>query len=60
MGRHSTRCPEWKREFRQGSPHEQITAAARERGADLLVMGATGRTGLVRVLLGSVTRRVLR
>jgi hypothetical protein len=26
----------------------------------VLVMGATGRTGLARVLLGSVTRRVLR
>lgn len=51
---------EWERVIRHGTPHEQITAAARERGADLLVMGATGRTGLVRVLLGSVTRRVLR
>jgi nucleotide-binding universal stress UspA family protein len=51
---------QWEREVRHGSPHEQITAAAQERGADLLVMGATGRTGLVRVLLGSVTRRVLR
>ena len=51
---------EWEREVRHGAPHEQITAAARERGADLLVMGATGRTGIVRVLLGSVTRRVLR
>ncbi|HJZ55411.1 MAG TPA: universal stress protein [Gemmataceae bacterium] len=51
---------EWERDLRHGIPHEQITAAAQERGADLLVMGATGRTGLVRVLLGSVTRRVLR
>src|SRR5262249_38804192 len=51
---------EWERELRHGNPHEQITAAARERSADLLVMGATGRTGIVRVLLGSVTRRVLR
>jgi nucleotide-binding universal stress UspA family protein len=50
----------WEREVRQGQPHEQIVAAARERGADVLVMGATGRTGLVRVLLGGVTRRVLR
>src|SRR5262245_49146429 len=50
----------WERELRIGTPHEQIKAAAQERGADLLVMGATGRTGLVRVLLGSVTRRVLR
>jgi len=51
---------EWERELRRGVPHEQIAAAARDRGADLLVMGATGRTGIVRVLLGSVTRRVLR
>jgi nucleotide-binding universal stress UspA family protein len=50
----------WERELRHGTPHEQIAAAARDRGADLLVMGATGRTGIVRMLLGSVTRRVLR
>lgn len=46
-------------EVRRGTPHEQIIAAAREHQADLIVMGATGRTGLARVLLGSVTRRVL-
>jgi universal stress protein E len=51
---------QWEREVRHGTPHEQIAAAAKERGTDLLVMGATGLTGLVRVLLGSVTRRVLR
>lgn len=50
----------WVREVRMGKPDEQIVAAAQEHQADLLVMGATGRTGLVRVLLGSVTRRVLR
>lgn len=46
-------------EVRYGSPHEQILAAARDHQADVIVMGATGRTGLVRVLLGSTTRRVL-
>jgi len=51
---------EWERELRHGAPHEQIAAAAKEHKADLLVMGATGRTGIVRLLLGSVTRRVLR
>jgi nucleotide-binding universal stress UspA family protein len=50
----------WERELRHGSPHEQIALAAKGHGADLLVMGATGRTGIVRVLVGSVTRRVLR
>ncbi len=49
----------WEAEVRQGVPHQQIVAAAREHQADLIVMGATGRTGLARVLLGSVTRRVV-
>lgn len=49
----------WQPEVRQGVPDQQIVAAAREHQADLIVMGATGRTGLGRVLLGSVTRRVL-
>lgn len=46
--------------LREGIPHEQIVAVAREQAAELIVMGATGRTGLVRVVLGSTTRRVLR
>ncbi len=48
------------KEVRSGAPHDQIIAAAKEHQADLIVMGATGRTGLVRVLLGSTARRVLR
>jgi len=50
----------WKRDDRVGSPNEQIVAAAKEHGVDLIMMGAKGRTGLVRVLLGSTTRRLLR
>ncbi len=50
----------YQKEIRHGAPHEQILAVAKEHTADLIVMGATGRTGLVRVLLGSVTRRMLR
>jgi universal stress protein E len=46
-------------ELRHGPAHRQILAAAQELQADLIVMGATGRTGLVRVLLGSTTRRLL-
>lgn len=50
----------WAVEVCHGTPHLEILAAARRHGSDLIVMGSTGRTGLVRVLLGSVTRRVLR
>jgi nucleotide-binding universal stress UspA family protein len=40
--------------------HEQILRRARELPADLLVLGSHGRSGLNRLLLGSVTERVMR
>lgn len=43
-----------------GSPHEGILDYADEHDADLIVMGTHGRRGLDRVLLGSVTERVIR
>ena len=42
-----------------GRPDEAIVKAAEEVGADLIVMGSHGRTGLVKVLLGSVAERVI-
>jgi nucleotide-binding universal stress UspA family protein len=45
---------------RDGSAHRSILAAAEEADADLIVMGTHGRTGVGRVLLGSVTERVVR
>lgn len=41
------------------SPAEQIVEAARRCGADLIVMGSHGRTGVARVVLGSVAGKVL-
>jgi nucleotide-binding universal stress UspA family protein len=43
---------------REGRPHERIAEQARQ--ADLLVMGTHGRSGFNRLLLGSVTEKVLR
>jgi nucleotide-binding universal stress UspA family protein len=43
-----------------GSPYEDIVRAARRQRADLLVIGTHGRTGLTKVLLGSVAERVVR
>lgn len=46
-------------EVRDGDPAPCIVKAARELGADLVVMGTRGLTGLSRILLGSVARNVL-
>jgi nucleotide-binding universal stress UspA family protein len=42
-----------------GRSYEVIVKSATERGADLIVMGSHGRTGVDRLLMGSVTERVV-
>lgn len=42
-----------------GVPADQIVRAAKKSGADVIVMGTHGRSGLSRILLGSVAQRVL-
>ncbi len=44
---------------RDGEPHQAITAMAAEMSASLIVMGSHGRKGLTRLLMGSVTERVI-
>jgi nucleotide-binding universal stress UspA family protein len=44
----------------QGDPATEIVRFGRDAGADLIVMGTHGRTGLERLLLGSVAEKVLR
>ena len=43
-----------------GVPFEEIVNIAAEERADMIVIGTHGRTGLNRVLLGSVAERVIR
>jgi nucleotide-binding universal stress UspA family protein len=45
---------------RDGYPPEVISEEAKDGGYDVIVMGTHGHTGIKRVLLGSVTDRVLR
>jgi nucleotide-binding universal stress UspA family protein len=45
---------------RRGLPSEEIAAAAGEEGADLIAMSTHGRSGLGRLLFGSVAEAVLR
>jgi nucleotide-binding universal stress UspA family protein len=45
---------------REGMPRAAILDVAREVGADLIVMGTHGRTGLTHVVFGSVAEHVVR
>jgi nucleotide-binding universal stress UspA family protein len=49
-----------ERRLEDGAPAETIVNVAREEGADLIVLGTQGRTGLGRLLLGSVAEHVVR
>jgi nucleotide-binding universal stress UspA family protein len=46
--------------IRVGQPYVEITRAARELGADLIIISTHGHTGLKRVLVGSTAERVVR
>jgi universal stress protein A len=45
--------------LRTGVPHQEIVDLATDERAALVIMGTHGRTGLSRVLLGSVAERVI-
>jgi len=45
---------------RKGLPDEQIRLYAAEHDVDMIVMGTHGRSGLDRVLVGSVAERTIR
>jgi nucleotide-binding universal stress UspA family protein len=44
----------------EGAPFQMIIDTAKDKGADLIVMGTHGRTGLSHVLMGSVAEKVVR
>jgi nucleotide-binding universal stress UspA family protein len=48
------------RKVAEGMPHRAINEHAAACGADLIVMGTHGRSGLTHLLLGSVAERVVR
>ena len=46
-------------EVHVGDAYEMIVDIAKKKKADIIVMGSHGRTGLTRLLMGSVTSRVI-
>jgi len=43
----------------RGTAHEQIVRSAKSRRANLIVIGTHGRTGLSKLLMGSVANQVI-
>ncbi|HUP46927.1 MAG TPA: universal stress protein [Thermoanaerobaculia bacterium] len=50
----------WRAVVAVGTPAAAIVKAAEEEGVDLIAMGTHGRSGLQRLILGSVAERVMR
>lgn len=50
----------WSKEIKGGYPAEEILKAIDRYYPDLLIMGTTGKTGLSRLIIGSVTEKVIR
>lgn len=50
----------FRRRFIVGGPADELVNYAKEAGIDLVVMGTHGRTGLNRLLMGSVAEGVVR
>tara|TARA_R110002049_G_scaffold1113_2_gene8210 strand:- start:17114 stop:18256 length:1143 start_codon:yes stop_codon:yes gene_type:complete len=50
----------WVKETPKGKPAEEILSAISRKMVDLLVIGTNGRTGLNRLIMGSVTEKVIR
>lgn len=47
-------------EIQEGIPHKKILKSIQKNSIDLLVMGTNGRSGLSRIIMGSVTENVIR
>lgn len=43
----------------RGSPSEELLKISQSQGMDLLIMGSLGRTGMEKILLGSVAGKVV-
>jgi len=48
------------KEIKGGEPAEEILKAIKNYESDLLIMGTTGKSGISKILMGSVTEKVIR
>ena len=57
---HAGGASSFETEVLSGFPSDEVNRAAAESGADLIVMGTHGRTGLRHLFMGSVAESVLK
>lgn len=50
----------WEKETQGGDPSSEILEAITRNKSDMIIMGTTGKTGLNRIFMGSVTEKVIR
>lgn len=60
LAEHGLNERDWSRRIEEGAPFEAISRAVNETTPDLLVIGTDGRSGVAKLLLGSVAEEVLR
>ncbi|MFT4669372.1 MAG: universal stress protein E [Ulvibacter sp.] len=48
------------KDIKGGEPAEEILKSIKNYGSDLLIMGTTGKSGISKILMGSVTEKVIR
>jgi nucleotide-binding universal stress UspA family protein len=60
VARAKQRYPKCEGVLQMGFPPECIVDVAKQRGADIIVMGTHGRRGVMHALLGSVAEHVVR
>ncbi len=60
MAKVAAHYPQAKTRIREGSPRTGVLDAARDVGADLIVVGTHGRSGLAHIFFGSVAEYVVR
>jgi nucleotide-binding universal stress UspA family protein len=52
-------CKKVETDIREGDPAEEILSFIKEKGIETVVMGSHGKTGMKRLLMGSVAEKVL-
>ncbi len=57
---HTSTDDEVEQHVKSGEPAAEINTAVKETGADMVVIGTHGRTGLKHLLLGSVAESILK